>query len=115
MNKIIERLRKEKMESLRDFKSEGFMVGFEFAKEAPYLELQNILAWETNNPADIPTSPEDNFRESMKEYFDIIIEEDITMDSDDWRCNRYNESIISFITGWKKGVEAFWNKVKDII
>ena len=114
MVEIIERLRMEKMENIGDYQQEGYEWGVEWAKEAHYLELRTVLDWESNDLNDLPHNENiDGYESELKEYFTNYIHEDDFLDSEDWHYGRDNEHIEKFVNGWKEGVEAFWNEVKD--
>jgi hypothetical protein len=114
MAEIIERLRREKMENIVDYKKEGYEWGVEWAKKAHYLELRSVVDWESTDLEDLPYNENiEDLKSELKEYFTNYIHEDDFLDSEDWHYGRDNEHIEKFIKGWKGGVEAFWNEVKD--
>ena len=114
MREIIERLREEKMavpeEPVVDYTEKGYKDGFEWAEQASYYEIQDALAWDPAKQG-YPSTEHDGFYD----YFFAMISEDEFKDWDDWMGKSSNEYISKWVDGWKDGVEAFWNKVKDLI
>ena len=114
MAEIIERLRREKMENIIDYQKEGYEWGVEWAKKAHYQELRSVVDWESTDLEDLPYNEDiEDLKSELKEYFTNYIHEDDFLDSEDWHYGRDNEHIEKFIKGWKGGVEAFWNEVKN--
>ena len=102
------------MENILDYHKEGYEWGVEWAKKAHYLELRSVADWEATDLEDLPYNKDiEDLKSELKEYFSNYIHEDDFLDSDDWYYGRDNEYIDKFINGWKEGVEAFWNEVKD--
>jgi len=114
MREIIERLREEKMavpeEPVVDYTEKGYEDGFEWAKESSYYEIQEALAWDPAKHT-YPNSDHDGF----SDYFPMAFAQDEHMNWEDWMRKGLNEYNSKWVDGWKDGVEAFWNKVKDLI
>ena len=109
MANTIARLKAEKMDSFGDYRRIGSDHGFEWAEDAAYEEFQAILRWDP----DMDQLPESESRGELREYFESIIREDENMDYEDWHYGRTNKLNNDYILGWKEGVAAFWNQVKD--
>ena len=113
MQEIIERLREQKMavtEPVVDYTEMGYEDGFKWAKQAGYDDIQDVLKWDPAEKS-YPSTDHDGF----VDYFQMVIIEDELMDFEDWNYDRPNEYISDWMNGWKDGVEAFWNKVKDLV
>jgi len=110
MANTIARLKAEKVESLGDYRQIGRDYGYDWAEEADYVQLRAILDWEPNTNDDLPQG---EARDELREYFHSIYQEDENLDRDDWWYGRNNFLNEQFILGWKEGVDAFWDKVKD--
>ena len=88
---------------------EGIGKGYGWAEEAHYTVLQEALHWKVENGHDPREHP--NYR--LREYFEQTIAENYELGFDD---NGFaNDSLVRFLSGWKTGVEQFWNEVKDEI
>jgi len=107
---IIERLKNEKAESLLNYVEVGKNDGAEWAKNAHYDDIQLVLVWDPNEDT-YPTTDHSGFID----LFEYVIREHELMDWDDWHYDRFNPHIHNWITGFKSGVEEFWNEVKDKI
>ncbi|MCP3953520.1 MAG: hypothetical protein GY697_15080 [Desulfobacterales bacterium] len=103
---IAERLRREKLESQTESSELGKKEGVKWARSAHYKELQYALKW-------IPEeNPQRN--EVIGDYFSDLF----TTTRELHRIapegnNDSSEYIRTFLAGWKEGVEAFWNEIKD--
>ncbi len=105
---IIDRLKEEKLEWITDYRQEGFNDGFEWAKEAHYLELQEVLVWD-GDQREMPVV------EDLNEYFWNIIAEDENLDLQSWCDGQSHELNDLYINGWSEGAKTFWEEVKDKI
>ena len=127
MKKIIERLRREKSEFLKAQKEEekewleqGEEDGLNFAKSVSYEDLKYALNWETIHEMRkreniIGYDPTEN--DYLGDYFSDIFETYDELKLEETVYNNYmpNAFYIAWEVGWKKGVKAFWNEVKDKI
>ncbi len=107
MAEIIQRLREEKMETIGDHEEMGFKDGYEWAEDAHYSDIQEVLDWDTEK--DYP----DN--EWLLELIRTRIQEDEFMDWNDLASEQHNEYNEKYLKGVKKGILAFWEKVKELI
>ncbi len=106
MAAIAERLRREKLESQTERSERGRKEGVKWARSAHYKELQYALRW----------LPEENPQrnEVIGDYFSDLF----TTNRELQRIapegnNDSSEYVRAFLAGWKEGVEAFWNEIKD--
>jgi hypothetical protein len=120
MTKIIERLRCEKAEAENKWFEQGKLDGLDFAKSASYKDLKFALVWETikqiskreNLIGLDPTQGEilgDYFSDIFETYDELFFQETV------YGNYMPNELYIQWELGWKEGVEAFWNEVKNKI
>ncbi len=108
MEQIIERLQKEKKESEEDVFEAGKLEGLDWAKYAHYDEIQLVLnAWDSQEGAIAEImkhdTSESNWTWLSKTLSDFGLE--------------YEDSIPfrTFESGFVKGVEEFWDEVKNEI
>jgi len=106
MAAIAERLRREKLESQTESSELGRKEGARWARSAHYKELQYALGWHPD------TQPRRD--EILGGYFTDLFAADqelkrIAPEGD----KESNEFIRTFLSGWKEGVEVFWNEIKD--
>jgi len=90
---IIERLKKEKIESEDTWYRQGERSGLEWAHHAHYLDLKNVL----RQPVDAFAGPGG----SLRDYFKTTFEQEKP-----GQCRKF------FLSGWKQGVNDFWNIIK---
>jgi len=108
MAAIADRLRREKLESQSESSELGKKEGVIWARSAHYEELQYALKW----------LPEKNPRrnEVMGDYFSRLFasnrELQLTVSEN---SAGPSEFVRTFLAGWKEGVDAFWNEIKDKI
>ncbi len=108
MAAIAERLRREKLASQSESSELGKKEGVAWARSAHYEELQYALRWVPEK------APQCN--EVMGEYFSNLFASNRELQLIAPEGNPgSNEFIRTFLTGWKEGVEAFWNEIKDKI
>ena len=91
---IIERLKKEKFESEDTWYRQGEHLGLEWARRAHYLDLKNVL----RQPVEALTG----HGGSLRNYFQTTFQQQKT--------GQYHKF---FLSGWKQGVNDFWNIIKD--
>ena len=72
-----------------------------------YTDLQELLKWDPNEGTPRIEGYEDYFFEIFSEYE--------YLDRDEWNRGFVNEDNDKFFEGFKKGIEAFWDEVKDFI
>ncbi len=106
MAAIAERLRHEKQESQTESSELGKKEGVRWARSAHYKELRYALAW-------LPeATPQRN--EVLGDYFsDLFTASRELQRIAPENNNESGEFVRSFLSGWKEGVEAFWNEIKD--
>jgi hypothetical protein len=110
MDAIVERLKREKSETEKNYFDDGKKDGLEWAKAAHYSDLQSAIGWEFNKGDDPRQCPDSD----IADYFSEIIDEDPILHCEDYD-NYANDALVSFIAGWKEGVEEFWNEIADKI
>ena len=106
MAAIAERLRREKQESQTESSELGKKEGVRWARSAHYKELKYALTW-------LPeAAPQRN--EVLGDYFsDLFAASSNLQRIAPENNNESGEFVRSFLAGWKEGVEAFWNEIKD--
>lgn len=107
LSAVIDRLKKEKAEFEINIIERGKSDGLEWSQTAHYRELQYALAW---NPVDNPTLDEE-----LGDYFSNML---ATYKNRFFATGKMAHNCISdfsekYLSGWKEGVELFWNEVKD--
>jgi len=102
LSEVIERLRQEKAQSEGDFQESGKHDGVLWAKSAGYDDIMYALAWDDVDGATTDAVVGHYFREKIDKS-KLMKEEDGTI----------NEYARIYINGWKKGLEEFWDAVKD--
>ncbi len=102
LSDIIDRLKKEKVLSEKNYFENGIKDGLKWAKSAHYDELQYAVFF----------APEKNpLNDSvLGDFFKRVQKSDRMMAISEGLSNRYFES---YIDGWKDGVSEFWKKIKD--
>jgi metal-responsive CopG/Arc/MetJ family transcriptional regulator len=106
MAAIAERLRREKLESQTESSEQGKKEGVKWARSAHYKELQYALRW-------LPEKdPQRN--EILGDYFSDLFaaNHDLQPNTPEGKLAS-SEYVETFLSGWKEGVEAFWNEIKD--
>lgn len=111
MERIIERLRKEKEEESAIYYEEGREYGIEWAKASHYVSLKVAVEWDPHSG----DAPDD---EDIRDQLDLAITEDENrrFDTDEWHYHRWmttDSAIKNYLIGWHDGVVEFWNEVKD--
>lgn len=81
----------------------------EWCKTAHYAELRYALAWVSFNKADTDEELGVYFSSMMRKYKKQIA----TTGQKAQDC--LNSFAEKYATGWKEGVELFWNEIKDRI
>ena len=122
MGAIIERLKKEKMDSSEEFYEIGRRDGLVWARHAAYRELKYVVdeykamfeiseAIVSCNPARDDEILGDYFKEIFAEYEDQGMGYTETSYSN---CIP-NEAFEAWEKGWKEAIEEFWDEIKDKI
>jgi len=106
MAAIAERLRREKLESQTESSEWGRKEGARWARSAHYKELQYALGWQPE--------PQPRRNEILGGYFtDLFAANEELQGIAPEGDMEASEFIRTFLAGWKEGVEAFWNEIKD--
>ena len=100
---VVERLRKEKEEFEANFLEEGKKAGLAWSRTAHYRELQHAL---TFSPSSNPLKDE-----HLGDYFAHLFKRQAECFG--MAHKRFQQLGETFLSGWKEGVEIFWNEVKD--
>ena len=106
MAAIAERLRREKLASQNESSELGKKEGVKWARSAHYKELQYALRW----------LPEENPQrnEVMGDYFTDLFATSLALQRSVPEGDmESSEIVLTFLSGWKEGIEAFWNEIKD--
>lgn len=106
MAAIAERLRREKLASQTESSELGKKEGAKWARSAHYKELQYALRW----------LPEENPQrnEVVGGYFtDLFANKPALQGGSPKDDIESSEFVRNFLSGWKEGVDAFWNEIKD--
>jgi len=99
---IIDRLKREKSLSEKNYFENGIQDGLIWAKTAHYDDLQYAVSWiPKNNPLN------DSI---LGDFFKRVQKKDKMMSLSEGLTNGYFEK---YIDGWKDGVSEFWKKIKD--
>lgn len=102
LGQIIERLRREKMQSQGNYFETGKNDGILWAKTAHYDDLQYALQW-----TDLENGAKDLV---LGHYFTEIIAANRFLD-----CNTYSSSeyLLNYLKGWKQGIGQFWTEIRE--
>lgn len=104
MGEIIERLKREKAHSERNYYDKGREDGFVWARSASYDDLIYALNW---------TEPEDACKDPiLGAYFSEKAAKNRLMDGGNSRNTTY---MSVYLEGWRKGLVEFWEAIKDKI
>lgn len=104
MSETIERLRHEKKISEGNYSENGRIEGFQWAKSAHYDDLIYALGFDSP-----PAMAND---ERLSQFFMHTIKRDRLMEHSG---NQINKHARLFIEGWRKGINEFWNEIKEKI
>jgi len=99
---VIDRLRREKAQSEGDFFDTGKQDGVSWAKSAGYDDIMYALSWK-----DVERAP---FDRVLGPFFLEKIEASRLMDISSDAINEYARI---YIEGWKKGLEEFWEEIRN--
>ena len=102
LGEVVERLRKEKAQSEGDFFDTGRHDGVLWGKSAAYDDIMYALSWE-----DINAAPLDGI---LGAYFRERFEHSKLMNIQNELMNEYARL---YVRGWQKGLQEFWEEIKD--
>jgi histidinol-phosphate/aromatic aminotransferase/cobyric acid decarboxylase-like protein len=102
LGQVVERLRREKMQSEGNYFESGKKDGIQWAKTAHYDHLQYALQWN-----DLENATKDHI---LGDYFCRINISNRVLDSDTY-CN--SEYFLNYLQGWKQGIEQLWEEVRE--
>lgn len=107
LSSVVDRLKREKAEFEAGFVEEGKRAGLEWSRTAHYRELQYALGW---TPGKNPLADE-----HLGDYFSQVLKKHSERFATTGRMaqKRIQEFTATYLSGWKEGVESFWNEVKD--
>jgi hypothetical protein len=109
LGQVIERLRKEKMQSEGNYFESGKIDGIQWAKTAHYDHLQYALQWN-----DLENAIKDPI---LGDFFNQTkILENHSNDSPGFnKTNTYynSEYFLNYLQGWKQGILQFWEEIKE--
>lgn len=104
LGQIVERLRKEKLQSEGNFLETGKKDGILWAKNAHYDHLQYALRWN-----DLDNAGKD---EILGEYFTEKFAANPHFHNNTYRNSEY---LLNYLKGWKQGLDFFWTEIKEKI
>lgn len=120
MDKTIERLKKQKAESQKEFFEAGKKDGYEYAKNMDYDDFQYVLQYETTNELldrERNVFGYDPFKGDgfFEEYLLGTFKDDELMGWEETHPGYYfpNEYFREWESGVKEGIIDFWNEIKD--
>jgi hypothetical protein len=102
MSETIERLKLEKRLSEGNYAENGRIEGFRWAKSAHYDDLMYALSFDS--PAAMAND------ERLSASFGETIASDYLMEQAGEELNKHTKL---FLEGWLKGVDEFWNEIKE--
>ena len=102
MSEIINRLKKEKFESEKNYLEMGIYKGLEWAKRAHYEDLVYAVGFE--NSYNIVKDSKFNY------YFNEIFNSDHLIN---FSQEHFNQHAKKFMDGWCKGVSDFYNEIVE--
>ncbi len=104
LGQIIERLRREKLQSEGNYLETGKKDGILWAKTAHYDQLKYALAWN-----DFATATKDAV---LGPYFCEVFAANGFSGDNTATCSEY---LGNYLRGWKQGIESFWAEIKEKI
>ncbi len=102
LGQIIERLRREKLQSEGNYLETGKNDGIQWAKTAHYDHLKYALRW-----TDFENATKDTI---LGDYFTEIFSVNHPMELSTYRSSEY---LLNYLKGWKQGIEFFWAEIKE--
>jgi|APSaa5957512622_1039677.scaffolds.fasta_scaffold111566_1 hypothetical protein len=119
IDEAIKRLQEQKKESEISYTEFGETEGYQWASDADYDELMEVLTWKPWEKSmrhnTLSWDPTQN--ELLGDYFSDIIDRDEKIGFEETSRNNYipNEYFFNWYEGWLAGISQFWNDVKDKI
>ncbi len=105
LGQIIERLRREKMQSEGNYFESGKIDGMQWAKTAHYDHLQYALHWnDLENAIKDPVLGDYFNQTKFLKPSNIVIQIDTYYNS---------EYFHNYLQGWKQGIHQLWEEVKE--
>jgi len=102
LNQIVDRLRREKLQSEGNYFQSGKSDGLRWAKTAHYDDLLYALHWQ-----DLGNAVKDQV---LGNYFQEMHQDNRLLRANTYRNDDY---FLNYVKGWKQGVEFFWEEVKE--
>jgi metal-responsive CopG/Arc/MetJ family transcriptional regulator len=102
LGQIIDRLRREKLQSEGNYLETGKKDGILWAKSAHYDHLRYALAW-----SDFDSATRDSI---LGPYFSEVFAANRLGGDDTYSRSEY---LKNYICGWKQGIEFFWHEIKE--
>lgn len=102
LGQIIDRLRREKLQSEGNYLETGKKDGILWAKNAHYDHLRYALAW-----SDLDNATRDSI---LGPYFSEVFAANRLEGDDTYSRSEY---LKNYLCGWKQGIEVFWLEIKE--
>lgn len=102
LGQVVERLRKEKMQSEGNYFESGRNNGLQWARTAHYDDLQYALKWK-----ELENATEDKV---LGDYFSHIRASTHLFNSHPYSDPEY---FFNYLQGWKQGIEQFWQEIRE--
>jgi hypothetical protein len=102
LGQIIDRLRREKLQSEGNYLETGKKDGILWAKSAHYDHLCYALAW-----SDLDNAAKDSI---LGPYFNEVLAANRLVGDDTYSRPEY---LKNYLRGWKQGIEFFWVEIKE--
>lgn len=102
LGQIIDRLRREKLQSEGNYLETGKKDGILWAKTAHYDHLRYALAW-----SDLDNATRDAI---LGPYFSEVFAANLLRGDDTYSRSEY---LKNYLCGWKQGIEIFWLEIKE--
>jgi len=102
LGQIIDRLRREKLQSEGNYLETGKKDGILWAKSAHYDHLRYALAW-----SDLDNAARDSI---LGPYFSEVLAANRLVGEDTYSRSEY---LKNYLCGWKQGIEVFWVEIKE--
>ncbi|MGB9500060.1 MAG: hypothetical protein ACKVE4_10005 [Dissulfuribacterales bacterium] len=104
---IIERLRREKLETEINYHEKGKKDALEWLKTAHYKDILYALKWVPNDEPARDKKLGDYFSQQLKKLSGLDFAEI------PGQASKVSQIIHKYIDGWQQGVHEFWNTVKE--
>lgn len=102
LGQIIERLRREKLQSEGNYLETGKNDGIQWAKNAHYDHLKYALHW-----TDLENATKDII---LGHYFTEVFTANHPLELNTYPSSEY---LLNYLKGWKQGIEFFWAEIKE--